>query len=217
MITGLLAAVSILFAPLTKSESYKPVTIYQPYMEPVIPSKIEESVILSKILGKHQVKCTDYNGSVPHVSSIANGSFTEKGRKEQLYTVHFVDCSSAHYNNYGKTRVYIVRNGKIVLDADSEGVVIKVIDVNDDGRDEWVVKTGFCNQGRCVESAQINGLCGTQITDYYKFDTVYDSNCGGIDSVKMVKYQVVIFYFDPQWPAPAVVPLPKTKKCDPRD
>jgi hypothetical protein len=212
MITGLLAALPVLFAPLNGM-----VVIYKPYMNPIVPSVVEGSVILSRILGKYQTKCVDGDGSVPHITSVVSGSFTDENKKEKLYTVHFSDCSPTHSNNFGKTRVYIVQDGKVVFNADSDGVVIKTIDSNNDGHDEWVMKTTFCNQGTCVESASLNGICGDQVIEYRKFETVYESNCGGYDDNKMVKYQTISLLFNVDFFDPVVIPTFETKKCGPKD
>jgi hypothetical protein len=194
------------------------VMVYQPHMEPTSISRSEEPLILQKLLGEHQTKCTDYTGAVPHVTSVINGSFTSN-RKEKLYTIHFVDCSSAHYNNYGKTRVYIVQEGKVVFDAPSEwSVAIKSIDVaGRNGGDQWVMKNAFCNQGVCVESASVNGVGDGQMIEYLKFDSVYESNCGGIDEEKVVKYQTIHFLFSANQFDPVVIPTSETRKCGPKD
>ena len=206
---GLFAVLPVLFAPHIFQ------TLWQPYMVPATLSKTDESFVLQTILGPHQTKCVDNAGSVPRITGVVNGSFTESDQKERLYTVHFVDCMPIHANNYGKTRVYITRRGKLVFDADLEGTVVKTIDVNYDGVDEWVSETGFCNQGNCIQSVIISGICGSQIIEHERFDSAYESHCSALDNEKIVKYTILMA--SPGEFNYTMIPMQQTKKCDNRD
>lgn len=206
---SLLSLLPILFAPHLFQ------VVWQPYMKPVTLSKNDEVFVLRSILGKYQTKCTDYTGSVPEISSVVSGSFTKPNQKEKLYTVHFVDCSPAHYNNYGKTRVYVVRDDKVVFDADSEGVAVKTIDLNYNNWEQWVSEDTVCNQGHCVQSVTIKSIVNGEIIEDHVFDPVYESHCSPIDEEQIVKYTIITALpFEMNY---TLVPQPKTKKCDSRD
>jgi hypothetical protein len=218
MISNLiLAALPFLFSPLS------PVSlIYQPGMRPVTVSRAESRVILTKFLGTdYQTECPeDRSGVVPEITSVVSGSFTADNLKEKLYTVQFVDCSGPLMIKSGKTRVYVVRDGKVVFDAPSkDGAAIKALETDDGGgtSDEWVSWTRTCAHGACEESIAIDTIIGNKVYRYPEFESVYISNCAEHMPDRKVEYKIIeLIVVDPDQ-APVYIPGPRTRKCRPQD
>lgn len=155
------------------------------------PNPEEVEAILTKAFGPHlrrQESCLPDPGNkeqarkagqfVPVIISTLHGSFTARSMVENLHVVFMGECGAGHADDFGSRRLLVFRNNVLLTNIEYPGTSgLNPIDLDDNGQNEWVMTSSFCNQGDCAESASIVRLMSNQITTVYTLGTTYEDSC----------------------------------------
>jgi hypothetical protein len=117
---------------------------------------------------------------VPGVAEAATGAFTVPRAPQVLYLILNGECGATHADGFGSVTLAVVDHGAIVARTILGGgsSIDGVFDLDGDGRNEFVVTSGFTNQGSTTESASIMRFDGARLVTIASFGEVSESSCG---------------------------------------
>jgi hypothetical protein len=114
----------------------------------------------------------------PGIVSALGGSFSRPGAKQQLYIVFIGECGATHSEHWGTRRLLLLENGKILINSkyfwDSAE---HPMDLDGDGKEEWVATSVFCNQGSCTEEAAIAKIIDSDFQAILDLGSVFEDSC----------------------------------------
>ena len=167
----------------------------------VPPARISASTqksVLSKVFRKFLTdgrRCNpnfDGNGSddflkaarnagqiAPSIIDTASGSFTAAGQTQTAYLISVSECGASHADNFGSNRVAIFNGQQLVadFDADFKSSFLKKLDLDADGIDEFLMSSGYMNQGTLTESAALVNFKGGKWNVIEDFGQVNEDGC----------------------------------------
>jgi len=166
------------------------------------PAKIPaatQKFVLSKVFRRYlsdSSKCNpNFNGNgandylkaarnagqiAPSVIDSITGSFTAAGMTQTAYLISVSECGASHADNFGSDRVAIFAGQQLVadLDVDFKNTFLHKTDLNGDGIDEFLMSSGYMNQGELTESAALLSFQGGHLTVIQDLETVTQNSCG---------------------------------------
>ena len=116
---------------------------------------------------------------VPDISAMATGSFTAAGQTQTAYVISVNECNATHADNFGTKRVAIFSAQQLVADVDSDFMreIVRKTDLNGDGIDELLMKSGDMAQGTLIEMATLVSFQNGRRSVLQEFGTVVEDAC----------------------------------------
>ena len=130
---------------------------------------------------------------VPMVADSATGSFTAPGQVQTAYVIFTGECGATHADNFGSKRVAIFSGQQLVADVDSDfkSDIVRKTDLNSDGVDELLMRTGDMAQGTLIEIAALVEFRNARMRVIEDFGTVVEDSCASGSSGSSSKASVL--------------------------
>jgi hypothetical protein len=127
----------------------------------------------------------------PYVYQVATGAFTYPSAKQRLYLVGNRECGASHH--WSTITLAVVDDSGVVAQANLPGgaSIERIVDLDGDGRSEFLVMSGFTNQGASVRSAILERFDAGKLVEVKSFGEVYSGNCGGPSDPKTEDFVVI--------------------------
>jgi hypothetical protein len=111
----------------------------------------------------------------PQVEQVAQGSFTRSHVSEVLYVIQTTECSASP-PTWGSTTLAVFEGGKVVARGVDVGNtrIVRVVDLDGDGRDELVVMQGFAWGGLAALRARVAQFAATGLVTQHDFGQVLE-------------------------------------------
>lgn len=116
---------------------------------------------------------------VPSIAAVETGSFTAPGQTQTLYLIDVSECNASHADNFGTKRVAIFSGQQLVadLDADFARAIVRKTDLDGDGVDELLMKTGDMAQGTLIQMAILVSFQNGKRNVIQDFGAVVEDSC----------------------------------------
>jgi hypothetical protein len=115
----------------------------------------------------------------PSIIDSATGSFTAAGQTQTAYLISVSECGASHADNFGSDRIAIFNGQQLVadFDADFKSSFLRKLDLDADGIDEFLMSSGYMNQGTLTESAALVNFKGGKWNVIDDFGQVNEDAC----------------------------------------
>ena len=116
---------------------------------------------------------------VPSITAMAAGSFTAAGQTQTAYVIEVSECNASHADNFGTKRVAIFSGQQLIADVDADFMreIVRKTDLNGDGIDELLMKSGDMAQGTLIEMATLVSFQNGRRRVLQEFGTVVEDSC----------------------------------------
>ena len=116
---------------------------------------------------------------VPSITAMATGSFTAAGQTQTAYVIEVSECNASHADNFGTKRVAIFSGQQLIADVDADFMreIVRKTDLNGDGIDELLMKSGDMAQGTLIEMATLVSFQNGRRRVLQEFGTVVEDSC----------------------------------------
>jgi hypothetical protein len=116
---------------------------------------------------------------VPSITDMATGSFTGAGQTQTAYVIEVSECNASHADNFGTKRVAIFSGQQLVADVDADFMrdIVRKTDLNGDGVDELLMRSGDMAQGTLTEMATLVSFQNGRRRVLQEFGTVVEDSC----------------------------------------
>lgn len=153
---------------------------------------------------------------VPEVVGKVDGAFTAPNVQQTLYLVRLYECGATHADNFGTSLVVVMKGDELVarLPATGGSGVHRLVDLENDGRQEVVVTYGWAGQGYELQSAQIVSVKRESLTVVHDVGEVLEDACStGNDGAE--RAWSVVHAIPRPGGAPEIKVEKKTRVCPP--
>jgi hypothetical protein len=115
----------------------------------------------------------------PAITAMATGSFTAPGQTQTAYVIEVSECNATHADNFGTKRVAIFSGQQLLADVDADFMreIVRKTDLNGDGVDELLMKSGDMAQGTLIEMATLVSFQNGRRSVLQEFGTVVEDAC----------------------------------------
>lgn len=116
---------------------------------------------------------------VPSITDMATGSFTAAGQTQTAYVIEVSECNASHADNFGTKRVAIFSGQQLIADVDADFMrdIVRKTDLNGDGVDELLMRSGDMAQGTLIEMATLVSFQNGRRRVLQEFGTVVEDSC----------------------------------------